>query len=249
MRVAFSFFLALGLAGCAISLPTAAEAGISYKTEASAWPADVACLNAQAVTVAKEVFMGSTRTVVIAGGADAISDDAWATYSPSLGNRKNSNRHLLFTNSCFSRSPGVDAECSGDACRAIVDLDGYTWVALSRIDAADCLPADGGCDPANVRAGQLLFVVTEKCHELRFTDEAFFLRGPNGEVAVMHATADGNPTTEVELPAGWSVARESLADELVVHPFGGDGACFYNIIRDHRLQSYHQIAYAGARYP
>jgi hypothetical protein len=35
----------------------------------------------------------------------------------------------------------------------------------------------------------------------------------------------------------------------VLHPFGGANACFYNILRDEKMQSYHQIRYPGPTYP
>lgn len=234
--------------GC-FSIPTAAEAGVSYATEVSAWPAAVECLNRPGLRVAKEVLKGDIRTVVIAGGERPISDEEWGGYTPSFGNIKNSDRHLLFSASCFARSPGLPIDCRGDACRTIVELDGHTWVALSQIDAYDCVPADGGCSMSNVEPHHLAFIVTEKCHELRFTGEAVFLRGPDGEVAVMHATPDGNPRLTARLPDGWTVAREALSSELVVHPFGGGDRCFYNIIRDELQQSYHQIVYARPTYP
>ena len=241
--------LSLASSSACFSIPTAKEAGVSYATIPTPWPDDVDCLNGDNPGVAKEVLMGSTRTVVVAGGDHAISDDAWRTYSPSFGNQKNSDRHLLFGPSCFARSPRAGADCVGDDCRTIVELDGYTWVALSQIDAVDCIPAGGGCDPGKVQPGQLAFVVTEKCHELHFSGDAIFLNGPDGERAIMHATSDGNPTTDVDLPDGWTLTREALDGDLVVRPFGGGDDCFYNIIRDEKAQSYHQIAYAGARYP
>jgi len=237
------------LAGCS-AIPTSTEANVSYSTETSAWSSDVECLNpATRQGPAKEVLDGRRRTVVIAGGPRPISDAAWADYDPSLGHVKNSDRHLLFTRSCFSRSPGAPADCTGDECRAIVEIDGYTWVDLSKVEAADCLPSPRDCDGTTAKPGGLVVVVTRKCHELVFEGEAYFLRGPRGERAVMHATADGHPTTDVALPPGWSLTKEPLDAPLVVHPFGGGSECFYNVIRDHEQQAYHQIDYPGDRYP
>ena len=64
----------------------------------------------------------------------------------------------------------------------------------------------------------------------------------------MHATANGTVNENITLPAGWTLKKEVLATPLVLRPFGGD-ACFYNIIRDHTLQSYHQFNYAKPQYP
>lgn len=233
-----------------VSIPTSKDANVSYSTEVSAWPTSPTCLNPPVPTqFAKEVLIGSRREVVIAGGANPIPDDKWASYQPSLGNRKNSDRHLLFSTSCFSRSPGRPASCITDDCRDEIELDGYTWVGLSKIYAADCLPSAKACDGTSAKPGGLLFVIIEKCHELIFTGDVIFLSGPNGEKAIMHATSNGVPTTNVVLPDGWTLNRETLAVPLTVHPFGGGDRCFYNIIRDSKLQSYHQITYSGPSYP
>jgi len=249
-RIIWFVVAILAVAACRGSLPTAERAGVNYAAVPSPWPADRACINQErGAIVAKEVLMGRTKTVVVAGGANPIADDAWKTFAPGLFNRKNSDRHTLFTRSCFARSPDAPADCLGDACRRVVEHGGHSWVELSKIEAADCVPAAGACDPANVRAGQLAIVVTRKCHELVFEGRVILLRGPRGEEAVMHATADGVPTTDVPLPPGWELRQETLAAPLVLHPFGGGDACYYNILRDANTQSYHQFRYAGSDYP
>jgi hypothetical protein len=235
--------------GC-VSIPTSKEANLSYSTEVSAWPASPTCLNPPVMSgIAKEVLNGSRREVVIAGGSNPISDERWPSYTPSLGNQKNSDRHTLFKTSCFSRSPGKPADCTGEACRDVIEMDGYTWVGLSKIDAADCVSSSSACDGTSAKPGGLVLVVTEKCHELVFEGEVIFLTGPDGQKAIMHATSDGVPTTDVLLPDRWTLRKETLAAPLVVHPFGGGDRCFYNVIRDAKLQSYHQISYSGATYP
>jgi hypothetical protein len=199
--------------------------------------------------IAKEVLIGSLHTVVIAGGSNPISDADWTSYKPSFGNTKNSDRHTLFTRSCFSRSPAAPADCQGDACREIHSIDGHTWVALSKIDAYDCLPSLSACHNMTAGPGALLFVVTEKCHQMQFEGDVIFLDGPGGQRAVMHATDDGMPSVDVRIPDGWTLHQETLAAPLVLEPFGGDGRCFYNVIRDEKLQSYHQYRYAGETWP
>lgn len=236
-------------AGCS-SLPDAKQAGIRYDTTPSPWPADVACINQQhGAVVAREMLMGRTRTVVIAGGPAPISDQAWAAYRPGGYNQKNSDRHTMFTRSCFARSPSAPPDCAGERCRRVIESDGHTWIELSRVEAVDCSPPEGGCDPGHIRPGQLGIIVTSKCHELVFEGRAFLLQGPRGEEAVMHATADGKPTTDVALPSGWSLRETVLIEPLVIRPFGGADACFYNILRDAKAQSYHQIRYPGPSYP
>lgn len=238
----------LGSLSACLSIPSSVDAKVSYDTVESPWPATPVCLNRPDVAVAKEVLYGRTRTVVIAGGDNAISDERWATYTPSLGNQKNSDRFLRFSRSCFSRSPSKPASCEGDGCRDLIELDGYSWVGLSKIESADCVGAKG-CAGMAANPGALLVVVTRKCHELVFEQEGWFLDGPNGERAIMHATADGTVKETVELPAGWTLKKEPLATPLVLRPFGGGDECFFNIIRDHALQSYHQFKYAKPQYP
>jgi hypothetical protein len=38
-------------------------------------------------------------------------------------------------------------------------------------------------------------------------------------------------------------------EPLELLPFGGGDACYYNIVRDNRVQSYHQYRYAKEWYP
>ncbi len=239
----------LMLSGC-IDVPTAEEAGISYPTQAIAWPEQVECLNSDTPGLAKEVLIGKTRTIVVAGGDDPISDADWEDFKPGLGNQKNSDRNLQFESSCFARSPYAPANCRGDACRSVVELKGHTWIELSAVEAIDCIPADAkGCGIEGVPPGALMVTVTRKCHEIVFTGAAWFLVGPAGELAVMHATEAAEPTDEVTLPPGWRLEQRTLAEPLVVHPFGTGDDCYYNIIRDHRVQAYHQIGFAGPTYP
>ena len=114
----------------------------------------------------------------------------------------------------------------------------------------DCLPSGDACNPEKLKSGELAFIVTRKCHRITFAGEQIFLIGPNGEEAVLHASAGSKaPTTDVGLPDGWSIERKTLDEPLTIHPFGGEGECFFNVIRDELAQSYHQIAYAGDTYP
>ena len=237
------------LIGC-VSIPSIEASGVSYPTTPVAWPETIACLNDETPGLAKEVLVGSTRTVVVAGGEDPISDEAWEAFSPGLGNVKNQNRNLLFGDSCFWRSPASPASCEGDACRSQVEIKGYTWVELSEVVAMDCIPAGtAGCGSQGAPEGALTIVVTRKCHEVVFEGEAWILSGPSGERAIMHATEADEPTGDVSLPDGWTLAQTTLAVPLVLHPFGAEGDCYYNILRDHRVQAYHQFEYSGASFP
>jgi hypothetical protein len=239
----------LFLAAC-VSIPGIEASGVSYPTTPIAWPDAPECLNEQTPGLAKEVLVGATRTVVVAGGDDPISDEAWGDFSPGLGNRKNQDRNLLFEESCFSRSPAAPASCEGEACRSQIEIGGYTWIELSEIVAIDCIPADTpSCGAQGVPEGALTITVTRKCHELVFEGDVWFLNGPSGERAIMHATEAAEPSGDVSLPDGWVLASATLGEPLVLHPFGAEGDCYYNILRDHRVQAYHQFAYAEASFP
>lgn len=132
----------------------------------------------------------------------------------------------------------------------MVTLRGYTWLELSRVEAASCIPAtDKGCDPSAVAPGQLVSVVTTKCHELTFSGEVWYLEGPAGERAVMHATEAQTVNPDVRLPEGWTLRPEVLREPLVIHPHGSGDQCAYNIFRDEAVQAYHQIRYASPTYP
>lgn len=233
---------------CGPNVPTSTEAGISYATTEIGWPADVDCVDDKDPTVTKEMLSIESLLVVFAFGANAITDGEWNDYSPSPPFIKNSTRNLEFDETCFWRSPGTSRDCQGEECAIIVEHDDYTWMELAQIVAADCLPADAACALGG-SDGHLTFLVTKKCQELVFRGDILELSGPDGERAVMHATADGTPDTTVELPSGWSLEERTLDEDLVVRPFGEGDECFANVIRDGKEQSYHQYRYAGASYP
>jgi hypothetical protein len=150
-RVLCAATLVMCLSAC-VSLPTSQAAGVSYAATPSTWPTETGCLNpAKPRGIAKEIMVGSMMTVAIAGGDKSISDDDWRTFDPGFGNTKNSDRHLLFQRSCFSRSPSRASTCVGDDCREIVNVGGHSWVALSKIDAADCWPNASACVATGAR--------------------------------------------------------------------------------------------------
>jgi len=233
-----------------LPLESSLDAGVYYKTVSVAWPEDTECLNDKDPEIAKEIVIGDTLMVAVAGGDNPIPDSEWEDFRPGWGNRKNSTRNLQFDDSCFVRSPWADEDCEGEDCASIVEVKDYTWLELSQILSVDCLPSGDACNPEKLKSGELAFIVTRKCHRITFAGEQIFLVGPNGEEAVLHASAGSKaPTTDVELPDGWSIERRTLDQPLTIHPFGGEGECFFNVIRDELAQSYHQIAYAGDTYP
>ena len=226
------------------------DAGVSYETVSVSWPEDTACINEEDPKIAKEIVIGATLMVAVAGGDNPVPDSEWEDFRPGWGNRKNSTRNLQFDDSCFARSPEADEDCAGEDCATIVEVKDHTWIELSQILAVDCLPSGETCNPQKIASGELAVIVTRKCHRITLEGEQLFLYGPDGEEAVLHASAGTEaPTTDVELPDGWSIQRKTLDEPLTIHPFGGEGECYYNVIRDALQQSYHQIAYAGNTYP
>lgn len=221
--------------------------GVSVPATPIPWPPEVRCLNQGVPGVAKEVLVGASLTVVVAGGARAISDADWPSFDPGLTNLKNDDRALQFSESCFWRSPSAPATCEGDACRTIVEIKGHTWVELAQVVGMGCLPDDAeGCGREGVPPGALSVSVIKKCQSLTFTGAAWFLTGPEGQRAVMHATETGAPRGDARLPPGWTLRQEALAEPLVLYPYGVEGDCSYTILRDELVQSYHLLGGLGA---
>ena len=244
-----SCLLLISMVAC-VPFESSVNAGVSYETVSDSWPEDMECINEEDPEIAKEIVVGSTLMVALAGGDNPIPDGEWEDFSPGWGNSKNSTRNLQFGESCFARSPRADEDCEGDDCATIVEVKDYTWIELAQILAVDCLPSGETCNPERLKSGELAFVVTRKCHRITFDGEQLFLYGPAGEEAVLHASAGTEePSSDVELPDGWSIERKTLDQPLTIHPFGEGGECYYNVIRDELQQSYHQIVYAGDTYP
>jgi hypothetical protein len=231
-------------------IPSVEGSGVVFPTTPILWPSSVSCLNQDNPSLAKEVVVGATMTVVVAAGDQAISDADWPDFDPGLTNLKNNDRNLLFGESCFWRSPNAPESCQGESCRTMVEIKEYSWLELAQIVASDCIPAGSkGCSNDGVSPGALSLAVIKKCQEVVFSGSAWFLTGPNGERAVMHATESGVPSGDVDLPPGWSLAQQTLTEDLVLHPYGEEGDCYYNILRDELVQTYHQIGFAGSSFP
>ena len=147
---------------------------MSYKTVSVAWPEDTQCLNDKDPEIAKEIVIGDTLMVAVAGGDNRIPDSEWEDFRPGWGVRKNSTRNLQFADSCFARSPWADEDCEGEDCASIVEVKGYTWIELSQILAVDCLPSGDACNPEKLKSGELAFIVTRKCHRITFAGEQIF---------------------------------------------------------------------------
>jgi hypothetical protein len=226
---------------------------ISYSTVQTEKPADAPCLGGGEGSpgIAKEVLNIQTDEIYVAGGANPIPDDVWATFEFRLPYIQNSTRHLLFTGSCFFRSPGVAADCLGDDCFIQSEFVGYTWYTLNSVTGQVCYPDASGCTGQTVSAGFVSITTIAKCHEISYDGESIYDLGDGrGNRYVMHASADGTPNiNDVALPDGWTIEQRAISEPLVLLPFGGGDHCYYNIVRDNLTQSYHQYIYADDMYP
>jgi hypothetical protein len=225
---------------------------ISFSTVETPRPDGAPCLGGDSSPgIAKEIMNAETRTIYVAGGANPISDEAWASLRLSLPWIQNSTRHLMFDGSCFFRSPGVPANCQGDACFLSEEHFGTTWFLLNTVEGQSCYPDASGCMGTRVNPGFVSTTTISKCHEVVFNGPAIYeLSDGRGNRYVMHATENGTPTIEgVQLPEGWALELRTIDEPLRLLPFGGGNSCYYNIIRDNLVQSYHQFAFAGDTFP
>lgn len=225
---------------------------ITYDTVQTAMPEDATCAGGRddSPGIAKEILNAETDIIYVAGGDNPMPDDVWNETSFRIPLLKNSTRNLLFQGSCFFRSPGTEATCSGDDCFVIDEIAGYSWLALTEVVGQDCLPTMDGCSADAVNPGYVSITTIDKCQRLVFEGPVIYeLSDGQGNLYVMHATATGTPDLNPTLPEGWTLTERTLDEPLVLLPFGGGDACYYNIVRDNLVQSYHQYAYAGDQYP
>jgi hypothetical protein len=224
---------------------------ISYATITTNMPEGAACAGGgQEGGVAKEIFNLETDYIYVAGGTNPMPDDVWASYSFRLPLLQNSTRNLMFNGSCFFRSPGASTSCEGDACFIFDEIADYTWLALTQIVGQSCFPDLSGCSGDVVNPGFVSINTIAKCQRIQYDGPTIYeLSDGQGNLYVMHATDDGVPDLNAVLPDGWTLTERAIEEPLVLLPFGGGDSCYYNIVRDNLVQSYHQYAYADAAYP
>lgn len=225
-----------------------------YTTVQSTMPDNPTCvgMSEEGPRIAKEIINLETDVIYIGGGTKPIPDDIWPAFSFRLPILKNSTRNLLFDESCFYRSPGVPADCEGiDECFIEEELVGYSWVRLTTLEGQTCLPDPSGCSGDVVKPGYVSISTIAKCQRIVFEGPIIYeMTDDKANKYVMHATGDGIPkTTEQTLPEGWSVVERTIDEPLVLLPFGGGDECYYNIVRDNLVQSYHQYVYTDLQYP
>jgi hypothetical protein len=225
---------------------------ISYATVQTAMPADALCAGgrSESTGIAKEILNLETDVIYVAGGSNPMPDAVWQEARFSLPLLKNSTRNLLFNGSCFFRSPGASADCAGDECFTMSEIDGYSWLALTTIEGQSCFPDPSGCSGDTVQPGFVSVNTIAKCHRIVYDGPVIYeLSDGQGNRYVMHASATGTPDLTPSLPEGWTLTEREISEPLVLLPFGGGEDCYYNIVRDNLVQSYHQIAYSGPVYP
>lgn len=226
---------------------------ISFATVQTAMPEGASCAggNDESTGVAKEILNLETDDIYVAGSTNPMPDDVWAEFSFRLPLFQNSTRNLLFDGSCFFRSPDAAATCQGDDCFTVEEIVGYTWLKLTTVVGDDCYPDDSGCSADVVNPGYVSISTIAKCHMITYEGPTIYeLSDGRGNLFVMHATATGTPDlTGPTLPDGWTLTARDISEPLVLLPFGGGDDCYYNIVRDNLVQSYHQYGFAGEVYP
>lgn len=225
-------------------IKTAKEAGLHFSTEKSKLPDT---LNWKKIGFAKELINTLELIVVISGGTKPIPLDKWEDFEPSFPYKKNINRHLLFQQTAFYRSPNTDVNCKGAECINERKYKNYSWVEIAKPICVDYV--GGKTDMLKPEKGHLVIKTIQKCQTVLFTDSIFQLSDNKGNYYVMHATENGKVDTTVSLPRGWTLKKMILKEPLIISPFGGGNECYYNIVGDNLGQGYHQYIFAGKYYP
>lgn len=233
---------ALILNSCAIK--TARNIGLHFSTEKSKLPDT---LHWKKIGFAKELINQKEMVVVISGGKNPIPLDKWDDFKPTFPYKKNIDRHLLFQQTAFYRSPNTDVNCIEVECTKEREYKNYTWVEMAKPICVDYV--GGKTDILKPEKGHLVIKTIQKCQTVIFTDSIFQLTDNRGNYYVMHATETGKPDTTANLPIGWTLKKVKLKEPLIISPFGGGNECYYNIVGDNLGQGYHQYIFANKFYP
>ncbi len=110
-------------------LKSAKEIGLQFSTEKSKLPDT---LNWTKIGFAKELINQKEMIVLISGGSNPIRLDNWDKFKPSFPFSKNLDRHLLFDQTAFYRSPNTDIDCKYTDCIKQRKYKNYTWVELAK---------------------------------------------------------------------------------------------------------------------
>jgi hypothetical protein len=239
---ALKILMVFSIHSCGIK--TAKEVQLKFSTEKSKLPET---LNWNKIGFAKELINQKEMIVVISGGTNPIPLDKWDEFKPTLPYRKNLDRHLLFQQTAFYRSPNTDVNCKEANCLKQREYKNYTWVEMAKPICIDFV--GGKTDMLKPEKGHLVIKTIQKCQTVMFTESIFQLSDNKGNFYAMHATETEKPDTSVSLPLGWTIKQVFLKEPLIISPFGGGNECYYNIVGDHLGQGYHQYIFADSVYP
>ena len=235
----FLFFVA------SCSFPSTEESGIRYVTKpAFSVPENIEW---KKVGTAKELINMKEKLVIISGGDNPITKEAWDSFRPILPWKKNIDRHILMDKTSFLRSPNAKSNCKGADCKTPKIYKDYSWVELATPFSVDYIPKK--TNMLKPEEGHLVVKVIKKCQVVYFENEIFQLSDKKGNLYVMHATETATPNLDVVLPDGYSLKKIALKEPLVIVPFGEKEDCYFNIVGDHLGQGYHQYKYAEDYYP
>jgi hypothetical protein len=241
-KILLIIFSALIVQSCGIK--TAKQVGLQFSTEKSKLPDTLIWKN---IGFAKELINQKELIVVFSGGDHPIPLADWDKFKPSYPYRKNIDRHLLFQQTAFYRSPNTFVNCKEADCITQHNYKDYTWVDIAKPICVDYV--GGKTDLIKPEKGHLVIKTIQKCQTVLFTDSIYQLTDNQGNYYVMHATETGKPDTTVSLPNAWTLKKILLTEPLIISPFGGGDECYYNIIGDHLGQGYHQYIFADSVYP
>lgn len=226
-----------------IFMPTCQRSDVKFSTVPINLPANVEW---RELTFAKELMNIYRKVVVIHGGTRPIPDEQWNSFRPIFPWQKNINRNLLFKKTAFLRSPDKKSDCKDD-CVTFTSYRGYTWIEIANPVCIEYYPKR--TDFLKPAKGHVAIKTIIKCQAVYFEDFIYQLTDNKGNFYAMHATENGPPTINVDLPAGWTLRRVELSEPLIITPFGGGDNCYFNILGDNLGQGYHQYIFAKASYP
>jgi len=229
-----------------INIAELEDTGLSYSTIESNYP-DTTDIVWEEIGFAKEIINISEQFVFLSRGDNPIPANEWDDFKLTFPWFKNIDRNLMFDKTYFYRSIGRPVDC--EYCEVVIEQKGYTWTKLAEIIGVSYVPkgvVDDGPGP-----GHLFIQTINKCQLVYFDAgrTVYDLADNQGNVYIMHATETGNPTAEVELPEGWSISTRVLSEAFILAPFGGGDDCYFNIVRDHLGQGYHQYKYSSLKFP
>lgn len=240
----FLIFVAVLLTSSCGGIKTAQQVGLHFSTERSSLPDPLVWKN---IGFAKELINQKEQIVVISGGSNPIPLDQWNQFKASFPYQKNKDRHLLFEQTAFYRSPNTAVNCKAADCIRERSYKQFTWIEMAQPICVDFI--GGKTDMLKPARGHLVVKTIQKCQAVRFTDHIFQLSDNKGNYYAMHATENGFPDTNVVLPSGWEIKKVVLQEPLIIAPFGGGNACYFNIVGDHLGQGYHQYIFSNSIYP